>query len=347
MRQTFRGRIRSLWPVRLFALTLSSLLALSLMPREAVARTYVITDGDRVVAHTTFATDPAQVLQEAGVTLGDHDTYTARGWGAITVRRTPEMTLRYRGQEMVIPCGSETVGQLLRRLELEPEDSHRLSHDPQTPVYPGMELQVDQVITREEHYTQTLAHTTRELADSTLPLGTRQVLTAGRDGELSCTAQVTYYNGQEIGRQVLRQDLTIPAVEELVAVGTREVPEAPAEEGPVIGDGYIILPTGEILTYTGTATIRASAYTHTDAGCDFITATGTTVHVGTVAVDPRYIPYGTRMFIVSNDGAYVYGIAVAEDCGGAIKGDRMDLYFPTYAECIQFGRRVCTIYYLG
>ena len=45
-------------------------------------------------------------------------------------------------------------------------------------------------------------------------------------------------------------------------------------------------------------------------------------------------------------GAYVYGIAVAEDCGGDIKGDRMDLYFPTFNECIQFGRRVCTIYFL-
>ena len=52
------------------------------------------------------------------------------------------------------------------------------------------------------------------------------------------------------------------------------------------------------------------------------------------------------MFIVSNDGAYVYGISVAEDCGGDIKGDRMDLYFPTFDECIQFGRRVCTIYFL-
>ena len=114
-----------------------------------------------------------------------------------------------------------------------------------------------------------------------------------------------------------------------------------------IADGYITLPTGEVLTYTDTATIRATAYTHTDAGCDFVTATGTTVHWGTVAVDPRYIPYGTRMFIVSNDGEYVYGIAVAEDCGGDIKGDRMDLYMPTYQQCMEFGRRNCTLYFLG
>ena len=78
-----------------------------------------------------------------------------------------------------------------------------------------------------------------------------------------------------------------------------------------------------------------------------LTYTGTTVHVGTVAVDPRYIPYGTRMFIIASDGSYVYGVAEAEDCGGDIKGDRVDLYLPTFDECIQFGRRECTIYFLG
>jgi 3D (Asp-Asp-Asp) domain-containing protein len=78
-----------------------------------------------------------------------------------------------------------------------------------------------------------------------------------------------------------------------------------------------------------------------------ITSTGTTVRIGTVAVDPRIIPYGSRMFIISNDGVYIYGVAVAEDCGGAIKGDRIDLYMPTYEDCVQFGRRTCTIYFLG
>ena len=46
-------------------------------------------------------------------------------------------------------------------------------------------------------------------------------------------------------------------------------------------------------------------------------------------------------------GSYVYGVAEAEDCGGAIKGDRIDLYMPTYEDCVQFGRRTCTIYFLG
>jgi 3D (Asp-Asp-Asp) domain-containing protein len=102
-----------------------------------------------------------------------------------------------------------------------------------------------------------------------------------------------------------------------------------------------------VLTYYGSHKVLATAYTHTDPGCDFITATGTTVRIGTVAVDPTLIPYGTRMFIVTDDGQYIYGIATAEDCGGGIKGDRIDLYFPTYDECMEFGRRPTTIYFLG
>ena len=52
------------------------------------------------------------------------------------------------------------------------------------------------------------------------------------------------------------------------------------------------------------------------------------------------------MFIMASDGSYIYGVATAEDCGGDIKGDRMDLYLPTFDECIQFGRRRCTLYFL-
>jgi 3D (Asp-Asp-Asp) domain-containing protein len=66
-----------------------------------------------------------------------------------------------------------------------------------------------------------------------------------------------------------------------------------------------------------------------------------------IAVDPDVIPYGTRMFIITSDGAFVYGVSTAEDCGGAIKGDRLDLYMPTYRECMQFGRQDCTVYFLG
>lgn len=275
----------------------------------------------------------------------------------VTLLRLPALaqeelpvTVIFRGQLLRTSYREETVCQLLQRLGLETEDCDTLSHSPQTAVAPGMTVRVDRILTRQETYTTTLPHSSTACHDPALPEGAWEVLIPGRDGELLTTAEVTYVNSREVSRRVLSEHQSIAPVTEVVAIGTGPVPQPEAVDPnalPVIGDGYIRLPTGEVLTYTGTATVRASAYTHTDAGCDLITSTGSRVHVGTVAVDPRYIPYGTRMFIMATSGSYVYGISEAEDCGGAIKGDRVDLYLPTYEECMEFGRRVCTVFYLG
>lgn len=339
------------WPVFLASAAVAAGVVLTLSAQTAFARTYVITDGDRIVTYTTFATDPAEVLGQAGVELSAYDTYTMEavdGGEAITVCRAHTVTIEYHGQTTRTSSLGETAGELLSRLNLDVSGEDVVSHGMEDMTYDGMVLRVDRVVTARETYTTTVPHQVSYCKDASTPRGMEEILVEGVDGELMCTADVTYVNGVEAGRQVLTQTQTRAPVTQIVGIGTGEAAQA-VDPGamPVIGDGYITLPTGEVLTYTGTATIRATAYTHTDAGCDFITATGTRVHKGTVAVDPRYIPYGTRMFIVSNDGSYVYGISVAEDCGGDIKGDRMDLYFPTYDECIQFGRRVCTIYFLG
>ena len=334
--------------LRVAVLLLPVALIFALLSQTAFAKTYTITDGDRVVTYTTFATDPAEVLGEAGLELQEYDTYTTQGDSAITINRAQCVTIRYRGQEMTASTVGETVGELLARLGLDVRQEDVLSHTMDTPTCDGMTLRVDTVICRQETYTTTVRHETTRCADASIPTGSEEVLIKGVDGEILCSADVTYVNGEEVSRVVLSQTMTIPPVTEVIAMGTGEAVSAPAPDAmPVIGDGIIRLPTGEVLTYTDTATVRATAYTHTDEGCDMITATGSTVHIGTVAVDPRYIPYGTRMFIVANDGSYVYGISEAEDCGGAIKGDRVDLYFPTYAECMQFGWRTCTVYFLG
>ncbi len=258
--------------------------------------------------------------------------------------KTANITIHYHGQTMTAIGSGETAEQLLQKLGLEVSGEDVVCPGLDTYVYEGMELTVDHIVTLQETYTAALPHSVGYYEDPTLPEGTQEVRTEGVDGELLLTAGVTYVNGEETQRVILTDEVSKAPIKEMIAVGTGEAEETDA---PVIADGYITLPSGEVLTYTDTATIRATAYTHTDADCDMVTSTGTNVHWGTVAVDPRYIPYGTRMFIVSSDGEYVYGIAVAEDCGGDIKGDRMDLYMPTYEQCIDFGRRACTLYFLG
>ena len=254
------------------------------------------------------------------------------------------VTIKYHGKTTRTVSFGETVAQLLHRLKLPVSGEDVVSHGMDMLVSEGTEIRIDRVVTSREVYASDVAHDVLRCQDPTLPAGTERILTEGVDGELRCEAEVTYINGTEFRRLVQSRRVTRPSVTEVIAVGTGKTQKT---DRPLISDGFITLPTGEVLTYTDTATIRATAYTHTDAGCDFITSTGTTVRWGTVAVDPRYIPYGTRMFIMAANGSYVYGIAVAEDCGGDIKGDRMDLYMPTYEQCMEFGRRVCTVYFLG
>ena len=339
---------RKIFLLRLLAVCIPLVLVLALLCQVVFATTYIITDGARVFTHTTFATDPAVVLNQAGVNLGDADTFTARveaDAASITVCRGQAITVRYHGQEQRVSSAGETVGALLSRLDLTIGESDCLSQSPDTLTWDGMVLNIDRIITETQTYAVTVPHETIRCAASSLPKGTEKVLVTGSDGELLRTADVTYVNGAEQKRIILSESMTVPPTTEIIAMGTAPAPEQP--DTPMIGDGIITLPTGELLTYYDTAQVRATAYTHTDAGCSMLTYTGTTVHVGTVAVDPRYIPYGTRMFIIASDGSYVYGVAEAEDCGGDIKGDRVDLYLPTFAECIQFGRRECTVYFLG
>lgn len=337
--------------LRTAAIILPIIAAFLLLSQTAFAKnTYVITDGDRIFTYTTFATDPAAVLGEAGLELGEDDTYTtlaSDGHSQITVQRSQEITVIHYGEILQISSRGETVNELLVRLNITLDGQDVVSQPLSAETYDGMEVQINRVLQQEEVYTSNIPYETTEYYDPSLPEGTREILVEGVDGQILNTAAVTYINGQESERVLLSQTVTTHMVNEVVAIGSGKAPDTNPTGQPIFGENTITLPTGEVLTFTHTMQARATAYYHGDPGCDMITSTGTTVRVGTVAVDPSIIPYGSRMFIISNDGVYIYGVAVAEDCGGAIDGDRIDLYMPTYEECVQFGRRICTIFFLG
>lgn len=108
-----------------------------------------------------------------------------------------------------------------------------------------------------------------------------------------------------------------------------------------VPDDILFDENGIPLNYSRKLTGKSTAYCmgHT-------TATGTSVHEGVVAIDPRIIPYGSKMYIVSNDG-WVYGYSSAEDTGGFIYWNNapiVDLYVNTTSFAYQWGNRGVTIY---
>ena len=308
MQTRTRSRKRNFPLFRTMALLVPILIAVVLMSQTVFAQyTYVITDGTRVLVHTTSATDLNAVLNEAGLKLNADDTFTTQ-----------------RGDGI-----SEITVQRGRSAEY------------------GTQVEQEQVA-RVETYTTSIPHSVTYYHDPNLPAGVQEVLTKGINGELLCTANVVCSGGKETSRTVLSQTVVKSPVEEVIAIGTGSAGQSvQGVDSLTIKDGFIYTANGEVLSYTGTLRVLATAYTCEGDPTPPPTATGTKAREGAIAVDPRVIPYGTRMFIVTEDGQYIYGIATAEDCGGLILGNRVDLYYDTEEECIDFGARWCTIYILG
>ena len=94
-------------------------------------------------------------------------------------------------------------------------------------------------------------------------------------------------------------------------------------------------------TYGRSIYVDATAYSAYDPGNGSYTARGTLLRRGIIAVDPSVIPLGTRVYIPG------YGEAIADDTGGAIVGNRIDIAFDSHEEAIWFGRQMLEIYIIG
>lgn len=83
--------------------------------------------------------------------------------------------------------------------------------------------------------------------------------------------------------------------------------------------------------------MQATAYTSQDPGCGSLTKREHYLRKGLVAVDPKTIPLGTRLYIEG------YGYAIADDIGSAIKGNKIDLAYESRSEAFKFGRKTVSV----
>ena len=172
---------------------------------------------------------------------------------------------------------------------------------------------------------------TRENPD--LDEGVTNVLVEGVAGQKKTVVKVNYLAGTEASRETVSDEIIVQPVNKVIEVGTAKV---------------VTASSGKVFQYQKELVMSATAYTSNyectgkNPGDNWfgVTASGMKAQVGVVAVDPKVIPLGTELYISG------YGYAVAGDTGGAIKGNKIDLYYNTYGECLQFGRQNVTVYIL-
>ena len=131
--------------LRMAVLAIPMVLLLLLTQTAFAQNTYVITDGDKVLVYTSSATDPAAVLDEAGLALGEDDTYTTQtglGVSEITVKRSCTVTVNNGGEVLKLSTKGETVGELLDRLNIDADAPSGVSVPLALQTYDGLEIKI-------------------------------------------------------------------------------------------------------------------------------------------------------------------------------------------------------------
>jgi len=315
----------------------------------------------------TGADDEAIILdpdQETPPDLSSQMLYVSNGSRGydLTLQEGTSVTVRHEDFTQTVQSHKESVSSLLSRLHVYPSELEMIGV---TLSETGVELNVSSDLTYYDYVTEKAPFDTQRVPNPEMLEGEEKVVQEGADGTRSSVYEVVWSNGAELSRQFV-EELSTTAVDRIVEYGTAKPAPAPDAAKPATGEealmehgetgggianisenadgsGTLTLKDGTVLNYSGVRSMTATAYTTGHDGVGTRTASGTAVHVGSVAVDKSVIPLGTRMYIVAGSKV-VYGLAVAEDTG--VKGNKIDLYYDTYDECIQFGRRTCTVYIL-
>ena len=333
-------KLHGIWNRKHLALlTLMAVLLTAAAATNRAAALYILTGADdAAIVLDDKATVPDLSSQMVFVTTG------GKGYD-VTLAAGQTVTVRRNGETQTVKSRKESISRLLERMDIVPSPLETVAVNL---AGPGVEITVEEEIIYYDRIVEQVTFDTVRVANPEMKKGTEQVVQEGADGVRTSIYEVVFSNGQELSREFV-EEVDSTAVDQIVEYGTAA--DATVNSKSTIssvsknsdGSGTLTLADGSTLDFSAAKSMTATAYTAGYGGADYYTATGTSVRVGTVAVDKRVIPLGTKLYIVTNDGI-VYGTAVAEDTG--VKGDKIDLYFDTYQQCINFGRRGCTVYIL-
>lgn len=238
--------------------------------------------------------------------------------------------------------GGSTVDDVLKQAGIELDQDDLTSKALTETIEEDTSIQVERVQYREYSKTESIPFKTEVKYTGTLPDGKSKVIQKGKKGSITRIYRDMIKDGQVVDTRLVSESRVEP-VNAVKLVGTK--PGVPMSKPPF---DIPLDSAGQPLKYKKVITNKATAYTCDRGLLDSTTATGIKAQVGVVAVNPKLIPYGSRLYIVSPDGKFVYGYAIAGDTGASVRSNKtvVDLYMDTYEECIRFGRRVMNVYIL-
>ncbi|MBO4854022.1 MAG: G5 domain-containing protein [Oscillospiraceae bacterium] len=316
------------------------LIPLSIQEVKPVRYTYLLQEQHSAAPTAIFGTPEEDADYKLLHVRADSKTL---GDAQLVLEKGQTVTVTANGETKTVTARHETVENLLRRLHIKPGERDMVALDMTGET---LKISVTDYWLYSWEKTVETGYSTERVEDPLLYKGTEKVVQEGQNGSYVETYLDLYMDGE------LRQTSFInrtddTSVAEVVACGTRvdsvSRDDRISEDHPDgTGGGYLTFASGETLSYSKVMICSATAYAIHGYG-----ATGYPTQVGNIAVDPKVIPYGTRMYIQTTNGSWVYGMAVARDCGSAVKGNIIDLWFEDLATCYRWGRRNCTVYILN
>lgn len=292
-----------------------------------------------------------EIIHQAGFALSDNDAYTVGGTDsavkAIKIFRAFDIKVIDGGKEQMISAVSGTVGEALENAGIElPDSDDIVSVKLDAEAEEDMVVKIDRVKYVTNTVTKTVSYKTVTKNDSTLESGKTKVSVEGVNGSKEVTTTKKYVNGKLTDTKT-SEKVTKKAVDKVVLKGTKKTTSTTKNSATatVNSDSKTLTINGKTVSYSKVLTGSGTAYT---APKGAKTSTGQTARVGLVAVNPKIIPYGTRLYITTVDGSRTYGYAVAADTGGALRNGSalVDLFYNTESECVSFGRRQVKVYIL-
>lgn len=253
----------------------------------------------------------------------------------IFIERAIEIEVVIDGEVKTYTTTKNTVKEALveNNIYLNPKDHMNYKLDDL--IEKDMKITVDKYSEKIVTLKESIPYEKQVVKAMYLEEGVTKVGREGKEGIKEKEVKITYIGGKEVNRESLKEIVVEKPEVHIVLSGAVKAFKA--------DDGKEYKYTKKLdnmsaTSYTDSIRDTGKDASHPEFG---ITFTGTRTRKGVVAVDPKVIPLGTKLYVEG------YGEAIAEDTGSAIKGYTIDLYVYTQEESDRFGRQARDVYILA